>query len=93
MHDVACRSRGVRLAGYEAVRIVLGMILLSAAAFKGRQMATGLVAQTDLSTSRWFLIGVVAFELFLGLGLVWGQPRRSEFAARRVPNGFPSLSG
>ena len=38
MHDAASHWRGVRIAGYDVVRIVLGLVLLSAAALKGHQL-------------------------------------------------------
>ena len=60
------------LAGYDVVRIVLGLVLLVAVALKGHQLATEPVAETGLLTSRWFLIAVVEFELFFGLWLLGG---------------------
>ncbi len=60
------------VAGYEVVRIGLGVLLLTAAALKGHQLATEPVAETGLLTSRWFLIAVVEFELFFGLWLLAG---------------------
>jgi len=78
MHDAAGDWRGVRIAGYDVVRIVLGLVLLSAALLKGHQLATEPVAETGLLTSRWFLIGVVEFELVFGLWLWLGlYPRRT----------------
>ncbi len=59
-----------RGAGYDVVRIGLGVLLLTAAALKGHQLATEPVAETGLLTSRWFLIAVVEFELFFGLWLL-----------------------
>ena len=58
---------GGRVASYDAVRIILGLILLTAAALKGQQLATEPVAESSLFTSRWLLICVVEFELFFGL--------------------------
>ena len=93
MHDVACHSRGVRIAGYDVVRIVLGLILLTAAALKGHQLATEPVAETSLFTSRWFLIGVVEFELFFGLWLLSGlYPRRTWQAALVCFSAFACVS-
>ncbi len=60
------------VAGYDVVRIGLGVLLLTAAALKGYQLATEPVLETSLLTSRWFLIGVVEFELFFGLWLLAG---------------------
>ncbi len=59
-----------RGSGYDVVRIGLGLLLLTAAALKGHQLATEPVAETGLLTSRWFLIAVVEFELFFGLWLM-----------------------
>jgi len=70
----ARRPDAGRLAGYDVVRIVVGFVLLTAAALKGYQLAAGPVAETGLLTSRWFLIGVVEFELFFGLWLLAGPP-------------------
>ena len=60
-----------RIAGYDVVRIVLGFLLLVAAALKGHQLATEPVAGRGLLDSRWFLIGVIEFEILFGLWL-WG---------------------
>ncbi|MHC4178674.1 MAG: MauE/DoxX family redox-associated membrane protein [Planctomycetota bacterium] len=73
------RVRGI--AGYDVVRIVLGAILLTAAALKGHKLATEPVVETGLFTSRWFLIGVVEFELFFGLWLVAGLYPKWTWAA------------
>jgi hypothetical protein len=62
------RTSGI--SGYDVVRIALGILLLTAAALKGHQLATEPVAETSLLTSRWFLITVVEFELFFGLWLL-----------------------
>jgi len=69
-----------RLAAYDVVRILLGLVLLTAAALKGYQLATEPVAETSLFSSRWFLIGVVEFELFFGLWLLAGLYPRSTWA-------------
>lgn len=81
MRDAAGHWRGVKVAGYDVVRIVLGLILLTAAALKGHQLATEPVAETGLLTSRWFLIGVVEFELFFGLWLLSGLYPRGTWQA------------
>jgi len=66
------RVRASTLAGYDVVRILLGVILLTAAALKGYQLATEPVREIGLLNSRWFLIGVVEFEPFFGLWLLAG---------------------
>jgi len=60
------------VSGYNCTRLALGLLLLIAAALKGHQLATEPVPETGLLTSRWFLIGVVEFELFFGLWLLSG---------------------
>jgi len=93
MRDVAGHWRGVRIAGYDVVRIVLGVILLTAAALKGHQLATETVAETGLFTSRWLLICVVEFELFFGLWLLSGlHPRRTWQAALLCFSAFACVS-
>jgi len=81
MRDATGHWRGVRIAGYDVVRIVLGLVLLTAAALKGHQLATEPVAGTGLLTSRWFLIGVVEFEFFFGLWLLAGPYPKWTWAA------------
>lgn len=61
-----------KMTGYDVVRVVLGTTLLTAAALKGHQLATEPVVGAGLSDSRWFLIGVVEFELLFGLWLLAG---------------------
>jgi methylamine utilization protein MauE len=58
--------------GYVVVRMILGGVLLVAAALKGYQLATEPTAEISLMTSRWFLIGSVEFEVLLGLCLISG---------------------
>jgi hypothetical protein len=78
---------------YDVVRIVLGLILLTAAALKGHQLATEPVAEASLFTSRWFLICVVEFELFFGLWLLSGiYPRRTWQAALVCFSAFACVS-
>jgi len=67
MGSPAAHLGRVCITPYDALRIALGLILLTAAALKGQQLATEPVAETSLFTSRWFLICVVEFELFFGL--------------------------
>ncbi len=52
------------------IPLILGLILLTAAVLKGYEIATVPVPSTQWFNSRWFLIGVVEFELFLGLWLL-----------------------
>ena len=86
-------SPSARVTPYDVVRIVLGLILLTAAALKGHQLATGPVAETSLFTSRWFLIGVVELELFFGLWLLSGlYPRRTWQAALVCFSAFACVS-
>lgn len=83
----------VRITRYGVVRVILGLILLTAAGLKGFQVATEPVAETGLLTSRWFLIGLVEFELFLGLWLLAGlYPRGTWRAALLCFSAFASVS-
>ena len=83
----------VRVTRYAALRIVLGLVLLTTAALKGHQLATEPVAATGLLSSRWFLIAVVEFELFFGLWLLAGlYPRRTWAAALLCFSGFGCVS-
>ncbi len=59
-----------RIAGYDVVRVLLGLVLLTTAGLKGCQLATELTLERGLLTSRWFLIGQVEFELCLGVFLL-----------------------
>ncbi len=93
MREAAGDWCGVRVAGYDVVRIVLGLVLLTAAGLKGHQLATEPVPGTGLLTSRWFLIGVVEFELFFGLWLLFAlYPRRTWQAALLCFSGFACVS-
>lgn len=65
-----------RIEGYDIVRVLVGAVLLTAAAMKGYELATGPVAGKGFLTSRWFLIVAVEFELALGLCLVGGVWKR-----------------
>ena len=55
---------------YWAVRIPLGLFLLTTAGLKAYQLATEPTPESSLLTSRWFLTGVVELELLLGLLLL-----------------------
>jgi len=65
-------ARGGRPAPYDAVRIALALVLLTAAGLKGYQLATEPVLGGGLLESRWFLIAVVEFEILFGLWLLSG---------------------
>jgi thiol-disulfide isomerase/thioredoxin len=58
--------------GYDVIRILLGLILLTAAALKGHELVTGPTANQGLLTSRWFLITLVECEFVFGLWLLSG---------------------
>ena len=60
------------IAGYDVVRILLGLVLLAAAGLKGHQLLTEPVLGSGLFHARWLLIGLVEFELFFGLWLLAG---------------------
>jgi hypothetical protein len=57
---------------HDAVRVVLGVLLLVAAGLKGYQLATEPVLGDGILNSPWLLIGVVEFEIFFGLWLIAG---------------------
>jgi len=90
----------LRITPYNVLRVILGLILLTAAALKGHQLATEPLAERGLLTSRWFLIGVVEFELFFGLWLCCGLYARRTweaallcFAAFACVSLYKALSG
>jgi len=58
--------------GYDVVRTAVALLLLVAAGLKAYQLSTAPILRTGLLASRWFLIGVVEFELFFGLWLASG---------------------
>ncbi len=105
LEEVAIRLRGPTMrgaelkrswatwTGYDVVRIALGLLLLTAAALKGHQLATEPTAETSLLTSRWLLIAVVEFELFFGLWLLAGlYPRWTWRGALLCFGAFGSVS-
>lgn len=65
-----------RLPGFAVVRVVLGLVLLAAAALKAHQLATEPVLSIDIFTYRWSLAVQVQFEIVLGLWLLGGVHRR-----------------
>jgi hypothetical protein len=73
--STAARIR--RLHGDDVVRLLVGALLLAAAALKGHELATGPVVEQGLLTSRWFLTIAVEFELALGLCLLGGLWKRA----------------
>jgi len=73
--------RARRWTPYDAIRIALGLLLLTAAGFKAHQLATEPVLGAGLLDSRWLLMATVEFELLLGLALLWNVWRRPTWAA------------
>jgi hypothetical protein len=55
---------------HDAVRFPLAVLLLAGAALKAQQLRAGLVVETGMFASRWFLIAVIEFEVLLGLSLL-----------------------
>ena len=89
----ATSARGIGLAGFDVVRILLGLLLLTAAALKGVELASSPVANPGLFTSRWFLVIVVEFELLLGLWLLSGlQPRHTRMTAIALFVSFAAIA-
>jgi hypothetical protein len=64
---LTCRAR---VSSFDVLRSILGCVLLTAAVLEGYQLAAGPVIETSFFTSRWFLIGLVEFELILGVWLL-----------------------
>ena len=56
--------------GYNRLRLVVALLLLTAAALKGYDLANGPVVGSGLLDSRWLLIGVVEMEILFGLWLL-----------------------
>jgi hypothetical protein len=61
--------------------MILGLVLLIAAAFKGYQLSTEPTLEKGLLSSRWFLILEVEFEIAFGLLLLSGLYRRLAWLA------------
>ncbi len=61
-----------RLVSWPAVSVVLGLVLLAAAALKGYEVATAELLEDGLLTSRWFSIVVVEWEILFALWLLGG---------------------
>jgi hypothetical protein len=70
-----------RPAGFDVLRIVLGLVLLTAAVLKGWQLATEPTLEKGLLTSRWFLIVAVEVEWLLALWLLSGLYKRQAWWA------------
>lgn len=80
--------------GYGVVHLLLAGIILVAAALKGHQLATEPILGHGLLDGRWFLIGVVEFELFFGLWLLLGAaPQMTWYATLACFSGFAAVSG
>lgn len=66
-----------RPAAFDVLRIVLGLVLLTAAILKGWQLATGPTPEKGLLTSRWFLVVGVEGEWLLSVWLLSGLYKRA----------------
>ena len=67
---------------FDIVRLVISMLLLTAAALKGHELATEPVVGRSVFSSRWFLIALVELELVFGLWLLVGKwPRETRWCA------------
>jgi hypothetical protein len=98
--EAMMRESVARVAPYDVIRVLLGLILSLAAAFKGYELATEPVTGSGVFDSRWSLIVVVEVELALGLWLLSGMhPRETRwgtlvcFAAFAVVSLYKALSG
>ena len=81
------------LTGYDAVRVAVGILLLTAAGLKGYQLATEPLLGTGFLDSRWLLTMTVEFELLFGLWLlanIW--PKLSWAAAMGCFSLFTCIS-
>jgi hypothetical protein len=75
------RISSFKIERYDVVRMILGLVLLAAAALKGYQLATEPTLEKGLLTSRWFLILEVEFEIAFGLLLLSGLYRHLTWLA------------
>ncbi len=58
------------ITGFVVVRVVLALVLLTAAGLKAYELATVPTSGTSVLESRWFLIGLVEAEFLFGLWLL-----------------------
>jgi hypothetical protein len=79
MHSI-CRW----LTSWSVVSMVVGVVLLAAAALKGYEVATEELLEEGLLTSRWFLMLVVEWEVLFALWLLGGFYRFYPRATRTV---------
>ena len=89
-----------RMSSYAVLRILLALLILTAAGLKAHQLATEPVVGTFFADSRLFLICLVELELLLGLWLlVGGYPKASwtvallSFGLFAVVSLYKALSG
>jgi len=78
------RISSFKIERYDVVRMILGLVLLTAAGLKGYQLATEPTLEKGFLTSRWFLILEVEFEIAFGLLLLSGLYRRLTWLAAIV---------
>jgi hypothetical protein len=69
------------LTSADVVRILLGLLLLAAAALKGHQLLTAPVTGRSVLESRGFLVALVEVEFLLGVWLLSGLFRRAAWWA------------
>ncbi len=63
-------------AGYDVVRVLLGILLLVAALLKTHQLATEPLPGITILESRWLLVPIVEFEILFGLMFLAGMHKR-----------------
>jgi hypothetical protein len=61
------------LRGYDVLRILMALLLLTAAGLKCHELATQPIIGKTWLDSRWLLMAAVEFELFFGLWLLFGN--------------------
>ena len=64
------------LSSWTVVRVVLGLVLLTASALKGYDLATSPTSNASILETRWFLIFLVECEFLLALWLIAGAQAR-----------------
>lgn len=64
-----------QLASWQVLSVILGLVLLVAAALKGHELATEELLENSLLSSRWFLMLAVEWEIAFALWLLGGFSR------------------
>jgi hypothetical protein len=81
MESATAKTAAVPNQGWNLIRIALAVLLLTASALKGWQLATEPALGNGLLDSRWLLIATVEFELLFGLWLLGGLLPKATWTA------------